>query len=147
MADQAEPGDVGAGVHGAGRQRPQRLGCRRGSASIIDAIAASTSASRRAAELERGRDDAGAERLGQEQHVAGAGAGVGPDARRVDLAGDRVAELDLLVLDRVAAEQRDAGLAQLSRPPGEDLREDRAVERPSETPAIASAVSGRPPIA
>ena len=55
--------------------------------------------------------------------IAGLRAGVGENAFRIDGAGDRVAELDLAVLDGVAAEQRDAGLAQLVEAAAENLRD------------------------
>ena len=66
-----------------------------------------------AVELDRGADDAGAERFGDEQHIAGLGAGVRGHARRIHGAGHGVAELDLLILHGVTAEQRHSGLAQL----------------------------------
>ena len=94
---------------------------------VIDRTAASMAACGRAAELQRGRDDAGANRLGQEQRVAGHGPRIRQHARRMDLAGHRVAELDLRVLDRVSAEQRDAGLGQLVETAGEDPLQDGAV--------------------
>ena len=89
----------------------------------ICATARSITSSRRAAELDRGADDAGAERLGEDQSIARLRAGVGENAFRIDGAGDRVAELDLAILDRVAAEQRDAGFAQLVEAAAEDLRD------------------------
>ena len=67
----------------------------------------------RATLLDGGADDAGAEPLGENQPIAGARARVGPDAIGIDGAGDGVAELHFGVAHRVAAEQRDAGLAQL----------------------------------
>ena len=75
-------------------------------------------------------------------------AGVGQDAFRIDGARHGVAEFDLAILNRVAAEQRDAGFAQLVEAAAEDLR-DVSVSQTvlAETPAMASAVSGRPPIA
>ena len=129
------------------RQRPHRLG--RGAVQRahrphgfvgqrgVDAI-----------ELDRRADEARAERLGEEQHVAGARAGVRDHARRIDGAGHGVAELDFAILHGVAAEQRDAGFAQLVEPAAEDLADRRrARARLSGNAAIASAVSGRPPIA
>ncbi len=57
-------------------------------------------------------DDSRTERLGQDEDVAGAGLVVGDEPRGVDQAGDGEAELDLLVLDAVAAEQNRAGFGQ-----------------------------------
>ena len=87
-------------------------------------------------------------RLGEDQRIAGLRAAVGQHARGIDGAGHRVAELDLFVLHRVTAEQRHAGFAQLV----EAASEDRADVRRGRdlifgNPAMASAVSGRPPIA
>ena len=58
----------------------------------------------------------------------GARAGVRQDARRVDRAGHRVAELDFGVLHGVAAEQRDAGLAQLVEAAAENVADRVALE-------------------
>ena len=66
---------------------------------------------------------------------------------RIDLAGDGVAELDLLVLHGVAAEQRHAGLAAAVEPAGERSAPSTSRSASLGKPAIASAVSGRPPIA
>ena len=83
---------------------------------------------RRALVLDRGADDAGAEPFGEDQAIAGARAGVGPDAIGVDRAGDRVAELHLGVAHRVAAEQRHAGFLQLVEAAEKDLPDRVAVE-------------------
>ncbi len=98
----------------------------------------------RATELERGRDDSRAERLRQDQHVARTGARVRPDLRRRDEAGHGISELDLAVLDGVAAEQGDSRFDQLVEPALEDraqhlavgfLRERRDRERRERTSA------------
>ena len=65
----------------------------------------------------------------------------------IDFAGDRVAELDFLVLHGVAAEERDPRLVERLQTAAKDLFQHGRIARPWETPAIASAVSGVPPIA
>ena len=55
-------------------------------------------------------------------------AGVGEDARRIDGAGDRIAKLDLAIADRVPAEQRDAGFAQLVEAAAEDRGDGFGIE-------------------
>ena len=75
------------------------------------------------AALDGGRDHAGAERFGEEQRVARLGAAVGKHALRVDSAGDRVAELDFLVADGVAADHGAAGFDHLRKAAGEDALE------------------------
>src|SRR5690242_20551535 len=55
--------------------------------------------------LEGVHEDAGAERLGQEQAVAGAGCGVGQEVVLVRLADHGQAELELVVAYRVAAQE------------------------------------------
>ena len=146
MPDQAEAGDVGARVHGPGGsvRAPRR---RRGSGASIDCTRRRRPRRRRPIELQRRRDDPGAERLREKQHIARPAPAIRPDPRRMDLARDGIAELDLLVLDRVAAEQRDARFAELVETAGE--RSGRAPPRSASfgKAAIASAVSGRPPIA
>ena len=72
---QTEPGDVGAGVNAVDPSRWT-------SAAVLFKRASSGDRAvdqlrRRAAELDRRADDAGAERLGEDQHVAGLRAGVG----------------------------------------------------------------------
>ena len=89
----------------------------------ICATARSITSSRRAAELDRGADDARAERLGENQAIAWLRAGVGENAFRIDRAGHRVAEFDLAILHRVSAKQRDAGFAQLVEAAAKDLRD------------------------
>ena len=79
----------------------------------IDAIGFLDQARIGAIELDRRADDAGAERLGEDQRVARPRAGVREHARGIDGAGHRIAELDLLVLDGMAPEQRRPALAQL----------------------------------
>jgi hypothetical protein len=79
------------------------------------------------AELDAGRDDAGAEGLRQDERVARARAAVGDDAARVNGARHGVAEHDLLVVYAVAADERHALLLQNMEAAAHDLGED--VER------------------
>ena len=65
--------------------------------------------------LEGGGDDAGAERLGQDQRVADLDADVAENLVRMDHAGDRHAELDLLVDNAVAADDHRAAFFDLCR--------------------------------
>ena len=78
----------------------------------IEATASATTASPARAELDGRADDAGADGLGEQQHVPDPGAGVGPHPGRIHRAGHRIPELDLAVAHRMAAEQRHARLAQ-----------------------------------
>ena len=73
--------------------------------------------------LERGREDPGAERLGEHEHVAGAGTRVGEHAVGVDVAQDHHAEERLDRIDRVAADHRAARLGHDGRRPREHLAE------------------------
>ena len=66
-----------------------------------------------AARLERGRDDTRPEGLGQDQILPGLAPGVRKDAARLHEAGDRVAELQLGVPNRVSSEKRTACLPEL----------------------------------
>ena len=103
----------------------------------------------RLAGLERRRDHAGAERLGEHERLARAAGPAFVSMRRgVDEAGDRVAELDLGIAHAVAAEQHAAGLAQLVvRRRARWPRAHSSGKSASGNAAIESAVSGRPPIA
>ena len=145
MADQPETRDVGGAVHGAG-ELSQHVGAALFSI-VIDATALATRSSAARAFLDRGADDAGAEPLGEDETIADARAGVGPDAIGIDGAGDGVAELHFGVAHRVAAEQRDAGFAQLVVAAEEDLLDRLGVEDLVGKAAMASAVTGVPPIA
>ena len=84
---------------------------------------------RRALVLDRGADDAGAQPLGEDQTIADARAGVGPDAIGIDRAGDRVAELHLRIANGVATEQRRARFLQLVEAAEKDRANRVAVER------------------
>ena len=94
--------------------------------------------------LDRGPDDAGAEPLGEDQPIAGARAGVGPDAIGIDRAGHGIAELHLGIAYRVAAEQRDAGFAQLVVAAQEDLLDGVGVEDLVGKPRDRQRRHGRP---
>ena len=60
--------------------------------------------------LRGGRDEAGAERLGQDQDIAGTSARIGEHPGRIDEPGHRQAVLRFPVLDRMAAADHGAGL-------------------------------------
>src|SRR5437879_12937111 len=53
--------------------------------------------------LQRGGNHPGADGLGEQQYVARLRANIAPDALRIDHAGDRIAELDVVIADRIAA--------------------------------------------
>ena len=110
MADEAEARDVCARMHAGDRRH--RL-CRRAIQRRHRGDGGVERFARRAIEPERGRDHAGANWLRQDQYVACTRARVRQDARGIDLSADGVPELDLGILDRVAAEQRDARFLQL----------------------------------
>ena len=118
---QSEPGDVGAGT-----DTPRSSG---GVPRRVAIEAAHRGNRRRQLRLTRplklagGGEDAGAERLGQQQGVAGARAGVRQHARGIDHSGHRVAELDLGVAARYGRRARDPGLGQLVVAATEDLAE------------------------
>ena len=148
MTDEAEAGDVGARVDGAGWQRMRAPRRRHGSRCASTAPLPPRGAAIDAIELDRGADEAGAERLGEEQHVAGAGAGVGQHARGIDRAGHRIAELDFAGRARCGRRAATTPASRsLSKPPRKMSRIVPGSSPSSGNAAIASAVSGRPPIA
>jgi hypothetical protein len=126
MPDQPEAGHVGTRVDRSWQQGLQRFAGR----SIQHQHRCDGGihrGERSAAEFQRRRNHAGANRLGEHEDVAGDGAGVRQDSRRIDLAGDRVPELDLVVLHRVSAKQRHVRLGQRRQSPGEDRLQQRAI--------------------
>ena len=82
----------------------------------------------RSAALARGDDGAHAERLGEHEHVARPARGVREDPLRVDRPGHREPVLRLVVLDRVAADEYRAGLADHVQAAAEDRRQDLRAE-------------------
>jgi hypothetical protein len=78
--------------------------------------------------FEGGGEDAGAERLGQHQRIARSGADGAHHLCRVDQAGDRQADLWLIVVDGVAADDNGAGFLDLFDAATQDLDQDGAVE-------------------
>ena len=126
VADESEAGDVGGAVDGA-RELPQHIGARlvqhrhRGHRTCHECV-------RCMPLLDRGADDTGAEPLGENQPIAGARAGVGPDAIGIDRAGHGVAELHLGITYRVAAQKRNTGFAQLVVTAKEDLLDGLGVQ-------------------
>ena len=107
-------------------------GCRASAAALlsmrIDATARATTSSATRPNLMAVPMIAGADGLGEQQHVTGLGAGVGPHARRVDRTGHGIAELDFAVAHGVAAEQRHARLAQGVHAAAEDRANGVGVE-------------------
>ena len=92
---------------------------------------------------------AGAERLREHEPIARpARSRCVSSASRMRAAGDRQAELELLVDDRVAADDERARLVHLVLPAAQDLGEHvDAAACPTGKPTMFSAVSGSPPIA
>ena len=120
MPQQAEAGDVrqcvSAGL-GQNDARHRRLSV------VITAIASAMAPPSILVSLGGRRDDPQTQRLGQDQEVARLRTGVGDDGSRMHSPDDRQAEDRLLRLDRVPADDRDAGFARLLGRPAEDLRE------------------------
>ena len=99
VAEQAEAGDVGAGVDADAHHR---LGC--GAVEFAHNLDGAVEGGVVCALLlAGGGDDACADGLGEDEGVAGAGAGVGDLAAGLDDAGDRQAVFGLFVVDGVAA--------------------------------------------
>ena len=98
--------------------------------------------------LVRRGDEARPQRLGQDQDVAGPGAGVGQELGRVDQAGHAQAELDLGVAERVAADAspRRPGATRSAAPRRISARIDSGSSSSGKA-AMFIAVSGRPFIA
>ncbi len=120
VAEEAEPGDVGERVDGAalGEDLARRAVERRHElGDPLDERGA------RELALHRGRRDAGAEGLGEEEGVAGARADVPQDPVGVDEPGDRQAVLGLRVVDGVAAQDRRAGEPRRLRAAAQHLAE------------------------
>src|ERR1051325_250629 len=119
MAGQAEAGDVGAGV---GAELKHYI-----AADVVELNHAGTGGFkklRRAVAALGGRGyDAGAERLGENEDIAGLGGGVGDDLLGMDQARNRVAELDFRIADRVAADDDGAGLGKAFGPAALDVAE------------------------
>ncbi len=107
VPEQTEAGHVGAGVDAADLAhglRGLRVKCRH---ARIRRVAGAVV---RKSGLERGGDDADAERLGQHEHVARLRADVLEDVLRVDEAGDAQTVFRLVVLNGVPAGDDAAGL-------------------------------------
>ena len=113
----------------------------------IEAIDAATSASRAMPRFSAVQITPVPMRLVKTSASPGTRAGVGLDARGMNGAGDRVAELDLVVVDAVAAEDGAAGLVHLLGAALEDLLQVRADRPLAARPGSESAEIGRPPIA
>ncbi len=102
---------------------------------------------RRDAALQRRRDHAGPDFLGQHQHVAGLRAAIGLDRSRMDRTGNRVAELDLGIVHAVPAQDHAAGFPHFRRAALEDCFQIVQVLPEPGQARIESAVSGFPPMA
>ena len=120
VAGEAETGDVGGGAGAVEQRQARALGVRalhlhqRGlEAGLVEPL-----------ELEGVHQRAAAERLGEDQAVAGARALIREQAVRIAVADHREPELELLVADRVAAQNRGASRGAGSRAAGEDARQD-----------------------
>ena len=135
VPEEPEAGDVGAGVHLEAPEHARGRGVERRHA--LDRGRVLGRAPRAA--LERRRDDPRAERLGQDERIAGPRPYVAQDAVRMHQSGHRHAELDLLVDDGVTADDHHARLLRLGEAAAQDvgqdlqgdaaLREARDVER------------------
>ena len=109
MPGQAEPGDVG-GRGDAGRGHGLGGGAVEGAHGELGlGQSVGRGPSDLAGEAQRARADG----LGQDEQVAGPGLAVHGHLAGIDDAGHGEAELDLAVLDAVAAEEGDAGFAEL----------------------------------
>ena len=141
VPEQPEPGDVGRRVSAGARAASRRL--------ALSSSSPPPRPPRRArSPLDRGRDRAEADRLGEHEHVAGPGAGVGEHPVGMHGARHREAVLRLGVVDRVAAGDERAGVAQRrrrrrrARAQQLERQAPRAARRPGSARAAAS-----PPIA
>jgi hypothetical protein len=121
VAGEAEAGDVGGGADAvlegeAARHvvQPLHLAERGLEPRLVELV-----------DFEGVDQDTGAERLGEQQPVAGTSAGVGEQAVRVGLADHREAELELGIAHRVAAEEGRAGFDQRLGGTAQDPREGR----------------------
>ncbi len=132
MADQPEPGDVRARVHDR-RRRFSRTSAAARFSVVIDRTAASMAASGARPNFSAVAMTPVPIDLVSNSASPGTAPAIRQHARRIDLAGDRVAELDLRVLDRVSAEQRHAGLGQLVETAREDAAAGWRGRRLSET--------------
>ena len=145
VADQPEAGDIGAGVDRIRRQsRSASLAAR--FSRTIDATAAATGASGARPALIAVAMMPVPSAFVSSSTSPGRAPALVQMRSRMNLAGHRVAELDLLVLNGVAAKQLTPALLQRVEAAGKDARHDRDVQSLGNA-AIASAVSGRPPIA
>ena len=120
MPEEAEAGDVRNGVR---RERSQhsRSVCVQGGHRLDRAREV---LARHEPLSVRGEHEARAERLRQEEHVAGTGTRLRPDAGRVDRADDREAVFRLLVANRVTACENRTCISHLLGGGGEHIGHD-----------------------
>ena len=141
VAEQAESGDIGEPVDfeifdrlGGGAIQRQHLRDR-----AIDVFVLGDAA------LERRRNHARSDLLGEHQNVAGAGAGVGLDAVGMNRSGDRVSKFDFGIVDAMAAENDAARFVDFFRAALEDLFEDLNIARsPATRESKARSADGLP---
>ena len=124
VAEEAEACDVGAGadeteVGGVGAGEVEGLHAEDG--AVAEGVGAD-------AAFDGGGGDAGAERFGEDEQVAGQGAGVGDDAVRVDEAGDAEAVDWFREADGVAAGEDAVGFEDFFCAAAEDGGDDGEVE-------------------
>ena len=124
VAEQAEPGDVGGGLHPGGQGGLAGIGVQRGHRGH----GGRHHVGRRGAELDRGGDHAGADGLGQDELVAGRGPVQAQQPGRVGQAHHGQAVLGHLVVDGVAARDHAAGLGGHVGPAAQHLAQQRDVE-------------------
>ena len=128
MSEEAEPGHVGEGVH---REPPRGEDLARPTVQCRHQLHhPPLQIRRRLPLLDGGGGDARADRLGEEQHVAGPRSGVGEDASGMHHPGDRHPVLGLGVVDRVATEDGDARLVGLALAALEDAGQRRRAGGP-----------------
>ena len=122
MAHEREPGHVGAAVHLKAQlaEELDRTLVERdhGVGRNLEVFFPEHTA------LVTGRDDPGSERLREHERIALVGAPIGKKTVEFHEPRDRKAELGLVVVDRVAARDDDAGLAALIGASGENLTGD-----------------------
>ena len=143
MAEQAEAGDVGHRVHVLVLRQLSADAVEQGRGRDHLAIAAV----RQRVLLDRRRIDADAERLGQDDRVAGLRVGVAAHVARMAQADHREAVDRLGTIDRMSARDRDAGVGAHRLPAARISRTISGAILSTGMPRIASAMIGLPPIA
>ena len=119
VAEEPESGDVGcaARADGDGASTGRRVELRHGVDQPLRLFRSEVAA------LGRGRENGGAERLGEHEAVADLGVRVAQHLLGIHAPGHRQPELQLVVDDRVAADDERAGFVDLVLPAAEDVGE------------------------